>query len=172
MYKDSYSIRKIPEVVAHSGAALVHFFSDDFYNMSGFNLTYRLNACPSKISGKDCSGNGICIDGICTCDGPWDGSACHIEKCPNSCGFSEGHGRCEPEVGCKCNRGYAGNDCGQEVEKGYWKTVTPRNFIPPGSASHGAAVWKDSLYIVAGESYYRGQMLYVYDFTGKKYFGK
>lgn len=50
MYKDSYSIRRIPEVVAQSGAALIHFFSDDAYNMSGFNVTYRLNACPSTVS--------------------------------------------------------------------------------------------------------------------------
>lgn len=41
MYKNSYSIRRIPEVTAHSGSVLVHFFSDDAYNMSGFNMTYR-----------------------------------------------------------------------------------------------------------------------------------
>lgn len=50
MYKDSYSIRRIPEVTAASGSALIHFFSDDAYNMSGFNITYRLNSCPSTVS--------------------------------------------------------------------------------------------------------------------------
>lgn len=166
MYKDNYSIRKIPEVVAHSGSALVHFFSDDFYNMSGFNLTYRLNACPSKISGVDCSGNGVCIDGACTCNGQWDGRACHIEKCPNSCGAKDDRGHCEPKVGCSCNKGYVGSDCSQLVMKGYWESITPRDFTPPGSASHGAAVWKDSMYVIAGESYHRAEMLYVYDLTG------
>lgn len=69
MYKDGYSIRRIPEVVANSGSALVHFFSDDAFNMSGFNISYRLNACPSNVAGVDCSGHGACIDGQCTCDG-------------------------------------------------------------------------------------------------------
>ncbi|KAK9729796.1 Laminin EGF domain [Popillia japonica] len=132
MYKDNYRIKKVPEVVAHSGSALVHFFSDDAYNMSGFNMTYRLNACPSSVSGKNCSGNGICIDGVCTCDGTWGGIAWKI----------------------------------QTASYGYWETVNPQNFVPPGSASHGAAVWRDSLYIVAGERYNTGKILYTYDFNG------
>ncbi|KAJ9584645.1 hypothetical protein L9F63_021007, partial [Diploptera punctata] len=41
MYKDGYSIRRIPEVVAHSGSALLHFYSDVAYNMTGFNISYR-----------------------------------------------------------------------------------------------------------------------------------
>jgi len=41
MYKGNYGIRRIPEVVAQSGSALVHFYSDVAYNMTGFNITYR-----------------------------------------------------------------------------------------------------------------------------------
>ena len=41
MYKGNYSVRRIPEVVAHSGSALIHFYSDVAYNMTGFNITYR-----------------------------------------------------------------------------------------------------------------------------------
>lgn len=41
MYKDGYRIRRIPEVVAHSGSALLHFYSDVAYNMTGFNISYR-----------------------------------------------------------------------------------------------------------------------------------
>lgn len=165
MYKDKYSIRRIPEVVAHSGSALVHFFSDDAYNMSGFNMTYRLNACPSMIGGIDCSGNGICIDGVCTCDGRWGGIACHIEKCPNNCGGSE-KGICEPEKGCLCLNDFRGEDCSQTASDGYWETISVQGFVPPGSASHGAAVWRDSMYVIGGESYSRGYMLYVYDLNG------
>lgn len=61
MYKDSYAIRRVPEIVARSGSALLHFFSDDAYNMSGFNVTYRVgaNACPTRDSSVNCSG--MCI---------------------------------------------------------------------------------------------------------------
>lgn len=52
MYKSNFSIRRIPEVVAHSGAALLHFFSDDAYNMSGFNISYRFDSCPTTDSCK------------------------------------------------------------------------------------------------------------------------
>lgn len=166
MYKNKYSIRKIPEVIAHTGSALLHFFSDDAYNMSGFNISYRLNACPSKVSGVDCSGNGICIDGVCTCDGKWDGIACHLLKCPNNCWRNDSRGRCEPEKGCICDKSWKGEDCGQLSSQGYWETVTPQGYTPPGSASHGAAVWRDSMYVVAGEIYNRGPMLNVYDFNG------
>lgn len=50
MYKNNFSIRRVPEVVASSGAALLHFFSDDAYNMSGFNISYRVNSCPTTDS--------------------------------------------------------------------------------------------------------------------------
>jgi hypothetical protein len=52
MYKKNFSIRRIPEIVAHSGSALLHFFSDDAYNMSGFNISYRVNGCPTSNSGE------------------------------------------------------------------------------------------------------------------------
>lgn len=167
MYKDGYSIRRIPEVTATKGSALVHFFSDDAFNMSGFNISYRLNACPSKLPGVNCSGNGVCIEGVCTCNGYWGGEACHLEKCPNNCGKMKGRGRCE-QTGCICSPEYKGNDCSQLAVNGYWETVKRvKKFAPPGSASHGAEVWGDSMYIVAGESYGRGKMLYVYDFNGQ-----
>lgn len=52
MYKSNYSIRRIPEIVAQSGATLLHFFSDDAYNMSGFNISYRFDSCPTTDSCK------------------------------------------------------------------------------------------------------------------------
>jgi len=52
MYKDGYSIRKIPEVVAHSGSALLHFFSDAAINMTGFNISYRWVIALNDIKGR------------------------------------------------------------------------------------------------------------------------
>lgn len=48
MHKDGYHIRRVPEVIARSGSALLHFYSDVAYNMSGFNISYKINACPSR----------------------------------------------------------------------------------------------------------------------------
>jgi len=41
MYSKDYSLQSIPEIVAHSGFALLHFYSDIAYNLSGFNISYR-----------------------------------------------------------------------------------------------------------------------------------
>lgn len=41
MYTDNYAVRRLPEIVTTSGYALIHFYSDIAYNMSGFNISYR-----------------------------------------------------------------------------------------------------------------------------------
>lgn len=55
---------------------------------------------------------------------------------------------------------------------GFWETVNVQGFTPPGSASHGVAIWKDSMFVLAGESYARASFMYVYDFNGKHFFSK
>lgn len=132
MYKGNYSVRRIPEVVAHSGSALIHFYSDVAYNMTGFNITYRLvfwhfliylssvyskalyyfyfrfNSCPSRYSHLNCSGHGICVDGVCTCDALYTGLACDVPKCPNNCSGYD-HGYCNLERHqCECYGKYRG----------------------------------------------------------------
>lgn len=62
---------------------------------------------------------------------------------------------------------FVGDDCSQVAEHGYWEVIKTNDFIPQGSASHTAVVWQDSMYIVGGESFKKGHMLYVYDFNGK-----
>ncbi|XP_014253614.1 attractin [Cimex lectularius] len=165
MYKGDYKIRRIPEIVANSGYALIHFYSDVAYNMSGFNISYRLNSCPSRISSENCSGNGVCLEGVCTCDAFYTGEACDTKICPNNCSFS--NGRCQADKHkCECNPKYRGEDCSQVADHGYWEVVTPRGSLPKGSASHTAVVWRDSLHIIGGESYNTSDMIYTYDFTG------
>lgn len=62
---------------------------------------------------------------------------------------------------------FVGDDCSQVAEHGYWEVLKTSDFVPQGSASHTAVVWQDSMYIVGGESFKKGQMLYVYDFNGE-----
>ncbi|XP_014290004.2 attractin-like protein 1 isoform X1 [Halyomorpha halys] len=165
MYKGDYSVRRVPEVVAHSGYALIHFYSDVAYNMSGFNISYRLNSCPSRLAGRNCSGNGVCIDGVCTCDAMYTGEACDLLICPNNCSYS--NGECaRDQHRCLCGPKYKGEDCSQVGDLGYWEVIRPRGILPNGSASHTASVWRDSLHIIGGESYGTAGMIYTYDFTG------
>lgn len=96
------------------------------------------------------------------------GEACHIPKCPNNCSYHQGQGHCDAEAHkCNCNENFAGPDCTQHTSLGYWSTISANPvFTPPGSASHGTAVWRDTLHIIAGESYGSGKLLYMYDFNG------
>lgn len=97
MYRGNFSIRSVPQVIARSGAALLHFFSDDAYNMSGFNLSYRMNACPSDSEDVECSGHGMCRNGFCICDDLYSGEACNIAACPNRCWEDKEYGVCSVE---------------------------------------------------------------------------
>ncbi|XP_035739558.1 attractin-like protein 1 isoform X1 [Vespa mandarinia] len=167
MHKDGYHIRRVPEVIARSGSALLHFYSDVAYNMSGFNITYKINACPTRYSYVDCSGHGVCIDGMCSCDTLWTGKACDVSMCPNNCFHNRQHGECNRlKRRCDCKHAYKGVDCSQKKDHGFWESVTYKDFSPEGSASHCSIVWKDSLYVVGGESFHRAKMIYVYDYNG------
>lgn len=165
MYTDNYAVRRLPEIVTTSGYALIHFYSDIAVNMSGFNISYRLNSCPSRTSSVDCSGNGICIDGVCTCDAMFTGEACDVPVCPNNCSYSNGVCRREQHK-CDCNPKYKGDDCSQVADNGYWEAIQTKGFLPQGSASHTAVVWRDWMYIIGGESYNKAEMIYVYDLNG------
>uniref|UniRef100_A0A1B0BSW5 CUB domain-containing protein n=1 Tax=Glossina palpalis gambiensis TaxID=67801 RepID=A0A1B0BSW5_9MUSC len=168
MYRGNFSIRSVPQVIARSGTALLHFFSDDAYNMSGFNLSYRMDVCPSDTDELECSGHGKCDGGFCICDPFFRGEACNIAACPNDCTANEGHGVCSIEKeSCICKKEYGGNDCGQLKAHGIWSNINPKQSLPPpGTASHASAVWRDTLYIIGGESYGRGEFMTTYDFNG------
>jgi attractin len=126
---------------------------------------YRLNSCPSRYAENECSGHGVCIDGACTCDALYTGEACEVSVCPNNC---SGLGTCNREKHkCDCDGEARGDDCSQTLNNGFWELLQPKAFVPEGSASHGVVVWRDSLYVIGGESYERAKLMYVYDFTGQ-----
>ncbi|XP_065316096.1 attractin-like isoform X2 [Gordionus sp. m RMFG-2023] len=73
--KSYRNIRNFPDLVANSGTAYIHFFSDDSYVKSGFNISYwNGNECILS----NCSGNGICSNGNCDCNKGWKGKDCEI----------------------------------------------------------------------------------------------
>lgn len=97
MYSQNISVRRVPEVMARSGSVLLHFFSDDAYNMSGFNISYKINGCPTDNSSVNCSGHGVCneLDGTCDCDSEYYGFACQTPRCPKECSRALGQGQCD-----------------------------------------------------------------------------
>ena len=60
-----------------------------------------------------------------------------------------------------------GDDCSQVADGGYWEDIPAKDFLPQGMASHTAVVWRDSMYVIGGESFNRAAMIYVYDFNGE-----
>ena len=43
-----YQTSSVPEIVGDSGSMLLHFYSDVAYNMTGFNISFSVNSCPSN----------------------------------------------------------------------------------------------------------------------------
>ena len=79
---------KVPELVGRSGSMLLHFYSDVAYNMTGFNITFSVDACPTENTELTCSGHGTCdpSSGACSCDQDFKGTACSVPACPGNCG--------------------------------------------------------------------------------------
>ena len=70
---------------------LINFYSGtNHYALKGFVANYTITNCT-----KNCSGNGICVDGFCQCYKSYRGKACDLDDCPSlNCSASQGHGQC------------------------------------------------------------------------------
>ncbi|KAB7494399.1 Attractin-like protein 1 [Armadillidium nasatum] len=160
--QDHYQASRTPEVVAKSGKALLYFYSDAAYNLTGFSISYKLNGCPSSGVGNECSGNGVCIEGACTCDAGWAGNDCTISLCPSNC---HGNGDCSMEKHrCLCHAGYTGNDCNQKIDLGWWESYPSEvvfettldnkkhvdSYKDLERASHSSIVIDEEVWIVGG----------------------
>uniref|UniRef100_A0A3B4FYQ4 Attractin-like protein 1 n=1 Tax=Pundamilia nyererei TaxID=303518 RepID=A0A3B4FYQ4_9CICH len=149
----------VPEVVTTSGYALLHFFSDAAYNLTGFSIAYSINSCPNNCSGHGrCStANSVAGRVYCECEEYWKGDACDIPYCRDNCG-SPDHGYCDltGEKLCVCNDSWQGPDCSLSVPstEAFW--VLPS--IKPsaqslGRASHRALVHSGLMWVVGGYSF-------------------
>ncbi|XP_076830982.1 attractin [Brachyhypopomus gauderio] len=162
-----YSNETVPEVVAESGYTLLHFFSDAAYNLTGFNISYRVNACPN-----DCSGRGVCRPSgervRCECVDGWTGEACDVPYCSRNCS-GPSHGSCQPGTDrCVCNPDWQGPDCSVSVPANvsFW---THEKYSGPGlaRASHKAVLHQDVMWVIGGHvfNYTNYQMVTAFDFS-------
>jgi len=78
------------------------------------------SACPTNITGLNCSGHGSCLCGECDCDPGWrvaDDCSCSQESCPSDNGAEcSGHGTCVCGV-CQCDFGYGTESCGCSLKE-------------------------------------------------------
>ncbi|KAI7805305.1 putative attractin-like protein 1 [Triplophysa rosa] len=146
----------IPEVATTSGYAMLHFFSDAAYNLTGFNIFYSINSCPNNCSGhgRCTTSNSISVSVYCECERYWKGEACDIPYCSEDCG-SPDRGYCDltGEKLCVCNDSWQGPDCSLKVPSAdpYW-------FLPNvkpdgqslGRASHKAVVHGKLMWVIGG----------------------
>uniref|UniRef100_A0A8C5I5A9 Attractin n=1 Tax=Gouania willdenowi TaxID=441366 RepID=A0A8C5I5A9_GOUWI len=104
---ERYGNETVPEVVSQSGYALLHFFSDAAYNLTGFNIHYRVNSCPNNCSGRgECRASNYTGSVHCVCEDNWKGEACDVPYCIDNCGFPE-RGQCRGKT-CVCGAGWQG----------------------------------------------------------------
>ncbi|KAJ8359892.1 hypothetical protein SKAU_G00164170 [Synaphobranchus kaupii] len=149
----------VPEVVTASGYALLHFFSDAAYNLTGFTIFYSINSCPNNCSGhgKCATGNSISSRVYCECDKYWKGEACDIPYCRNNCG-SPDRGYCDltGEKLCVCNDSWQGPDCSLTVPstESFWVLPNMKPFSPSvGRASHKAVVHGKLMWVIGGYTF-------------------
>ncbi|XP_050553889.1 attractin-like protein 1 isoform X2 [Spodoptera frugiperda] len=148
------------QVIARSGSALLHFFSDDAYAMEGFNVTYAAYSCPSNDHRTNCSNHGECEDGSCRCEPEWTGVACDEPLCPEECNAAYGGGTCT-RSGCSCSALKRGISCARDAWRAGWAPPTHSGDTPP-VAAHVLLPYGDDLLRIGGETFAHSHFLYRY----------
>uniref|UniRef100_H2YSI1 CUB domain-containing protein n=1 Tax=Ciona savignyi TaxID=51511 RepID=H2YSI1_CIOSA len=145
-----------PEIIATSGKAFLHFYSDVAYTMSGFNMSYSVNRCT-----YDCFNHGVCngkylfFYSQCICDNGWHGTSCQTQTCPNNCMKME----------------TLGKDCSITLpnSKGFWSVSNFNPISISPRASYAAALIGNLLWVYGGMEFgsSRNQDLLVFNISSQ-----
>jgi alpha-tubulin suppressor-like RCC1 family protein len=83
-----------------------------------FTMLVRLeSSCYGKPSSdlSVCSGNGVCMNGICSCMINFSGNQCEFTTCfgknSSETNICSGNGKCNEKDICTCNSGFGGKTC-------------------------------------------------------------
>uniref|UniRef100_A0A8C9QUL9 EGF-like domain-containing protein n=1 Tax=Spermophilus dauricus TaxID=99837 RepID=A0A8C9QUL9_SPEDA len=154
----------VPEVVVTSGYALLHFFSDAAYNLTGFNITYNFDMCPNNCSGRgECKTSNSSGSVECECSENWKGDSCDIPYCINNCGF--------PHQGiCNSSDEY-------DLERNTWSILQTQGALVQGGYGHSSVYdhRTKALYVHGGykafsaNKYRLADDLYRYDVDTQKW---
>ncbi|KPP59685.1 hypothetical protein Z043_122372 [Scleropages formosus] len=151
---ERFANETVPEVVSRSGYALLHFFSDAAYNLTGFNISYRINTCPNNCSNRGECRPATANGGVyCECAEEWTGEA----AAPPSA----------ESVGTTARGGL---DCSIPVpaNRSYW-SHEEYSESSLARASHKAVVDQDIMWVIGGYvfNYSDYEMVKAYNVTSK-----
>ncbi|KAG9343990.1 hypothetical protein JZ751_012466 [Albula glossodonta] len=126
-YDERYTNETVPEVVSKSGYALLHFFSDAAYNLTGFNISYSLTLYPDLLLAGVCMlecahlmitqrfkfGSRRLMTAAAAVAAEAEPTVKLINSCPNNC---SGRGECRvgnssEAVYCECEEQWKGEAC-------------------------------------------------------------
>ena len=86
--------------------------------------------CSKRFCDRNCSGHGVCADGVCLCQRGFSGSDCSTFPCLNDC---SGHGACVNGT-CSCDRFWFRQDCSLNQ---FFESMCPSNCSYRGSCFNG-----------------------------------
>lgn len=135
------------EVVAVSGFMLILLYSDTNYVLDGFRAEYSITDCRSN-----CSSRGVCMAGVCICEGDWTGSDCSRPVCTKNSTHQDCIAATTP------------------LGPNNWRKLKSGG-VPPRSAHTGVYLAEtDSLYIFGGYNLNEALGdLYVYSFQNDQW---
>jgi multipile epidermal growth factor-like domains protein 8 len=122
-----------------TGTMLVIFFSDEDFELTGFEAVYTISTCNEYCR------NGTCVDSKCVCHPGFSGPTCEIAHCPNNCSAALGRGMCAADSShCICSPGYLGLSCNRSVANATWASL-PATPTGPFTARSGHCAVYDAL---------------------------